>query len=92
MRDEKIKESAKLKLLGIEIGRNLNFDDHVISLCKKAGRKLAVLARLSKFMSFKKKRILMKTFVESQFGYCPLIWMFHSRKVNSKINHIQGRS
>ena len=33
----------------------------------------------------------MKTFVESSFGYCPLIWMFHSRKVNSKIN-LQERS
>ena len=87
MGDEQIWESAKQKLLGKEIGRNLNFDDHVISLCKRAGRKLAVLARLSKFMSFKQKRILMKTFVESQFGYCPLIWMFHCRKVNSKINH-----
>ena len=90
--DEKIWESAKQKLLEIEIGRNLNFDDHVISLCKKAGRKLTVLVRLSKLMSFKRKRILMKTFVESQFGYCPLIWMFHSRKVNSKINHLQERS
>ena len=36
MGDEKIWESAKQKLLGMEIGRNLNFDDHVISLCKKA--------------------------------------------------------
>ena len=43
-------------------------------------------------MSFKQKRILMKTFLESQFGYFPLIWMFHSRKVNSKINHLQERS
>ena len=34
----------------------------------------------------------MKTFAESQFGYCPLIWMFHNRKVNSKINHLQERS
>ena len=34
----------------------------------------------------------MKKFFESQFGYCPLIWMFHSRKVNSKINHLQKRS
>ena len=64
----------------------------MISICKKAGRKLAVMARLSKSMSFKQKRILMKTFVESQFGYCPLIWMFHSRKVNNKINHLQERS
>ena len=38
MEDQKIWESAKQKLLGIEIGRSLNFDDHVSSLCKKAGR------------------------------------------------------
>ena len=86
MGDEKIWDSAKQKLRRIETGRNLNFIDHVIPLCKKAGRKLVVLARLSKFTSFKQKRILMKTFVESQFGYYRLIWMFHSRKINSKIN------
>ena len=92
MGDEKFWEIAKQKLLRMEIGRNLNFDDHVISLCKKAGRNLAVLAGLSKITSFKQKRILMETFVESQFGYCPLIWMFYSRKVNSEINQLQERS
>ena len=76
MRDEIIWESVKQKLLGMEIRRNLNFDDHVISLCKKAGKKLAVLATLSKFMSFKQKRILMKTSVEYQFEYCPLTGCF----------------
>ena len=45
MGNEKIWESGKQKLLGMEIGRNVNFDYHVISLCKKAGRKPAVLAR-----------------------------------------------
>ena len=30
--------------------------------------------------------------MESQFGYCPLTWMFYSRKANSKINHIHERS
>ena len=30
----------------------------------------------------------MKAFLESQFGYCPLIWMFHSRGLNNKINRI----
>ena len=30
----------------------------------------------------------MKSFIESQFGYCPLIWMFHSRGLNNKTNHI----
>ena len=31
----------------------------------------------------------MKTLVDSQFGYCLLIWMFHSRKLNSKINNVE---
>ena len=34
----------------------------------------------------------MKAFVESSFNYCPLIWMFHSRKLNNKINRIHGRA
>ena len=30
--------------------------------------------------------------MESQFGYCPLTWMFYSRKANFEINHIHERS
>ena len=90
--NEKIWESSKQKLLGLDIDRNLNFNEHVSSLCRKAGNKLSVLARLSNFMSFKQSCILLKNFVESQFGYCPFIWMFHSRRVNNKINHLNKRS
>ena len=46
MGDERFWESAKQKLLRMEVGRNLNFDDHVVSLCKKALRTPAVLARI----------------------------------------------
>ena len=65
----KIWESRKQKLLGVEIDSNLNFDLYVSSLCKKAGKKLSVLARLSSFMSLNQRRTLMKMFIESQFGY-----------------------
>ena len=34
----------------------------------------------------------MKTFTESQFNYCPLIWMLHSRILNNKINRIHKRA
>ena len=54
----------------------------MLTLCKKAGRKLSVLSRNSKHMSFEKKRILLKAFVESQFGYRPLTWLFYGRKAN----------
>ena len=61
-------------------------------MCRKAGKKLSVLARLSNFMSVKQRHILLKTFIESQFGYCPLIWLFHNRRINNKINHLHERS
>ena len=34
----------------------------------------------------------MKTFIKSQFGYYPIIWMFHSRGVNNEINYLHERS
>ena len=70
--ETRIWESKNEKLLGLTIDRNLNFDHYVIILCKKAGRKLSALSRISNYMSFEKKIILLKAFVESQFGYCPL--------------------
>ena len=49
--------------------RTLFFNKHVSSLCKKAGRKLTVLARFSSYMTLTLKGVLMKSFIESQFGY-----------------------
>ena len=34
----------------------------------------------------------MKPFIQSQFGYCPLIWMFYSRGLNNKRNLIHERA
>ena len=34
----------------------------------------------------------MKAFINSHFGYCPLVWIFHSRKLNHRINSIHERA
>ena len=44
------------------------------------------------FMNPDKLRLLMNSFIKSQFSYCPLIWMFHDRALNAKVNKIQGRA
>ena len=51
---------------------------------KKSGKKLSVLVRLSVFMSIKQRSLLMKSFVEWQFGYCNLIWIYN--KMNTWVN------
>ena len=34
----------------------------------------------------------MNAFINSQFGYCPLVWMCHSRLANKQINKIHERA
>ena len=34
----------------------------------------------------------MKTFILSHFGYCPLVWMMHNRRLNNRINRIHERA
>ena len=84
----KIWESEQQKHLGIFIDRDLKFDEYVLSQRKKAGKKLTALIRISKFMTFAQRRNIMKAFIESQFAYCPLVWVFCGRQTNARINHI----
>ena len=87
-----IRNAPSIKLLGIEIDNKLTFDEHVSNICTKATQKLHALCRVSNFMTLKQRQIIMKAFVLSQFGYCPLVWMFHSRKLNHRINRIHERA
>ena len=87
-----IHNSQSEKLLGIQIDNKLTFDEHASNICTKATQKLHALSRISNFMTQKQRKITMKAFVLSQFGYCPLVWMFHSRKLNHRINKIHERA
>ena len=39
----------------------------------------------------KKLHVLMKAFITSQFSYCPLVLMYHSRTLNNQVNTIYER-
>ena len=71
-------ESNDTKLLVVTTDRDLKFDKHVLKLCSKANQKLSTLSRVVNLLSFNKRRILFKAFVESQFKYCPILWMFQN--------------
>ena len=86
--ETKIWEFGKQNLLGVQIDKYLSFNEHVSDLCKKARRKLSVLAN----MSLKRRRVLMRVFIEAQFGKCPLVWMFYGRMLHIKFNHLHEHS
>ena len=72
--------------------KNLSFEGHLKILCKKVNQKVSALARIAGILPFQKRHILLKTFIESQFSYCPLVWMFCSGTMNKKINRIHERA
>ena len=60
-------------LLGITIDSNLNFENDINSICKKASQKSNALEGITPYMNKQKRRTILKSFVTSQFSYCPLI-------------------
>ena len=89
--ETEIKNSEYEKLLRIKVDTKLNFNKHLNDVISKASRKVNALSRVVPYMSLSKKKILINSFFNSQFRYCPLISMLHSRMMNNKINRLHER-
>ena len=83
-----IRNSISKKLLGVTFDSKLKFEEHIITICQRANRKLNALAKLTTYMELGKRLMLMNAFFNSQFNYCPVIWMCHSRPLNNEINRL----
>ena len=88
---KEIKAVAKVKILGIEIRDKLNFNHHIKNNCKSASNQLNALIRLKHLLGFKERKVLVNTFVMSNFHYCSLVWNFSSAQSLNKIENLQKR-
>ena len=57
--------------MGLEIDKNLSFDEHVSNICKNAGRKLSLSETWSSHMNLKQRRI----FLNNESFYRGAIWL-----------------
>ena len=81
-----------VKLLGLQVDDNLDFEEYVKLVLNLANKKLYALIRISKFVTQEKIKMLVRAFIESLFNYCPLVWMFHCRTTNNKMNKLHERA
>ena len=75
-----------MELLDQKIDHNLKFHALIDKLCKTAKLKLNALCRIRKFLTLEQAKLLTILFVNSQFGYAFLIWMFTSKRSMLKLN------
>ena len=74
-----IDPANNIKVLGITIDQCLKFNKHISDMCSKAGRHLNVLQRLRGSLDFDSRMAIYKTFIISNFNYCPLFWMVSNK-------------
>jgi hypothetical protein len=87
-----IKPEDSVKMLGVEVDSKLNFDSHIRQICRKAGRQINALARLSRFLNQDSKLAIFRSFVSANFTYCSLVWHSCSAQNCKKLEKLQERA
>ena len=87
-----IPSTSEVKLLGMMIDNKLKFKKHINELCRKASYKLHALQRIRRYLSVDKPRMLANAFIDSQFNYAPLVWMFAGKTLLNRICKIHYRT
>ena len=87
--NEVIKNSNNKKLLGMNLNNRLGFVTHVTNISKRVSKKLHALTRISQYINIHKRRMTMKAFIATKFGYCMDICM---SKLNSRVNKLHERT
>ena len=90
--DEIIHTQKEVTLLGVTIDNQLSFSTHISKICKMAASQLNSIKRLKKHFDIETKKHLTKTFVLSQFNYCPLVWHFCGNGSIHKMEKIHERA
>ena len=55
--------------------KKMNFNEHIRNICQTSSRQINVLRRISKFLNQQCREKVYKSFINENFGYCPLVWM-----------------
>ena len=64
-----VKVKSSVKLLGVQIDSELNFNLHIANICRSAVNQLNALIRLKNFVGFQEEKVLINSYFYSNFNY-----------------------
>ena len=83
---ENIRVVSNVKMLDVHNDRKLNFNLHIDIICKSTLNQLNALVRLKTDLGPDERFVLLSSFIYPNFSYCPLLWMFSSKRSLIKLN------
>lgn len=89
---------CSITLLRIEKDNKMYLAEHIRSLYKKNNHQLNALSHIHKYIGFREMKMLLDSFMLSNFNYCYLVWNFywlpcHTKKytIRSGTAHHEGK-
>ena len=73
-----------------EIDNELNFNNHISNICKKAGNKINAISRIQSFLGQKETGALVNTFVYSNLTVVHQVDIFQQRKAQTKLKKFKN--
>ena len=92
VKNSDLSPTNEIKVLGVTLDDRLNFKSHVDDICNRASRQINSFKRFSKYLKIDKRLSVYKSFIQSNFSYCPVAWLFYGRKNSNKLEKLQERA
>ena len=70
----KIKQVHSEKCLGVYMDRHMAWSTHIEKLCKKLRKRIALLARVHKFLPIQYRLLIYNASIRPLFEYCSCVW------------------
>ena len=90
--DTTITSQTSVKSLSVYIDHYLSFTEHIKQLCRRAGQQINVLKLLSKLLNIDSKLAIYKSFIYSNFNYCPVVWHACGAENTERLELLQKRA
>ena len=87
-----IKESSKIKYLGVILERNLSFASHISELCKKLSTAVGMLYKMKNLCSASTLKTIYHSLFHSHMSYGILIWGLAKTSLTQKVFCLQKKA
>ena len=86
-----VREPDEVELLEITIDKALNFKKHIKNLFSLPSTSFMfhALRQIRKYLTLNKAKLLGNAFIDSQFNYAPIIWMFYQLPTTYKTTYLK---
>ena len=81
-----------IKVLGVSLDNQLNFNLHIQNICKNASRQINAFWRIAKYLNESNRVLIYKSFILSNFNYSPVAWIFCGKRNSNKLERLQLRA